>query len=233
MPTLQMNGRHKAPDCETCSSREHSVFSDMPSSELQIFSSGKGCNFYASGDVIFKEGSYPSGLFCVHKGKIKIFKYGSEGREQIIRFAKEGDILGYKSLITNEPYSASASALDDTVIFNSLQLSPHLSLKMLQLLTHELRTAETRMVDLAQKSVRERLAEALLILEETFGYEENTKILNVTLTREEIANIVGTATESIIRLLSEFKKDGVIELAGRKISVMNRRELVRTANIED
>lgn len=196
---------------------------------------------YKSGNTIFNEGSYPSGLYCIHKGKVKIFKNGTEGKEQILRFAKEGDILGYKSLLSDQPFSASAAALDEAVIcfipkksyFDVLQTNPKLSLKMMQLLTQELKTAETRIVELAQKPVRERLAETILILKETFGFEEDGKTIAISLTREEIANIVGTATESVIRLLSEFKKDGIIDLKGRSISILDNRELVRTANIDD
>ena len=104
---------------------------------------------------------------------------------------------------------------------------------MMQLLTHELKTAETRIVELAQKPLRERLAEAILILKETFGFEENTTTIDVSLTREDIANIIGTATESVIRLLSEFKKDNLIELNGRKISIVDMKKLIKTANIDD
>ncbi|HYF02385.1 MAG TPA: Crp/Fnr family transcriptional regulator [Patescibacteria group bacterium] len=235
------NKNFTAPACETCTSRHTSIFADLDGGELVRFSFQKGCNLYKSGNTIFNEGSYPSGLYCIHKGKVKIFKNGTEGKEQILRFAKEGDILGYKSLLSDQPFSASAAALDEAVIcfipkksyFDVLQTNPKLSLKMMQLLTQELKTAETRIVELAQKPVRERLAETILILKETFGFEEDGKTIAISLTREEIANIVGTATESVIRLLSEFKKDGIIDLKGRSISILDNRELVRTANIDD
>ncbi|MES2765426.1 MAG: Crp/Fnr family transcriptional regulator [Bacteroidota bacterium] len=236
-----INKPFTAPDCASCTSRHTSVFADLGTGDLEKLPLEKGCNFYKSGHTIFSEGSYPSGLYCIHKGKVKIFKNGAEGKDQILRFAKEGDIIGYKAILSDQPYSASATALEDAVVcfipkksyFDVLQLSPQLALKMMQLLTHELKTAETRIVELAQKPLRERLAEAILILKETFGFEENTTTIDVSLTREDIANIIGTATESVIRLLSEFKKDKLIELNGRKISIVDMKKLIKTANIDD
>ena len=92
---------------------------------------------------------------------------------------------------------------------------------------------ERRVVEIARKSVRERVAEALLILRETFGYEADGKTLNMTLTREEIADIVGTAPESVIRMLTDLKNEELIETEGRRIRVKNLRGLVAAANLVD
>jgi CRP/FNR family transcriptional regulator len=86
---------------------------------------------------------------------------------------------------------------------------------------------------MAQKPVRERMAEALLFIRETYGLENDDQTINVTLTREEIANLVGTATETAIRLLSEFKHDGIVELSGKKIKILNHPKLIQTANLHD
>jgi CRP/FNR family transcriptional regulator len=104
---------------------------------------------------------------------------------------------------------------------------------MMKLLSDELHKAEIKLTHLAQKPIRERLAETLLFIKETYGYEADGVTLNVRLSREDIANLVGTATESAIRLLSEFKKDGMIELEGKKIKIMQPRELLLTANLQD
>ena len=104
---------------------------------------------------------------------------------------------------------------------------------MMKLLSDELHKAEIKLTHLAQKPIRERLAETLLFIKETYGFEADGETLSVRLSREEIANLVGTATESTIRLLSEFKKDGMIELDGKKIKILKHKELVRTANLQD
>ena len=104
---------------------------------------------------------------------------------------------------------------------------------MMKMLSDELHKTEIKLTHLAQKPIRERLAETLLFIKETYGYEEDGITLNVRLSREEIANLLGTATESAIRLLSEFKKDGMVELDGKKIKILSQKELVRTANLQD
>lgn len=237
---LQLNVKD-APQCSQCSSLHLSAFSDLYIDDLEKFSHSKSCIFVKDGDYIFHEGKYPSGIFCIHKGKIKLSRDGQEGREHIVRFAKEGDILGYKALITGGTYSASAVALDDCHIcviprelfFEMIQNNPKLSMKMMEILANELNNAEERVMELAQKTVRERLAETLLILLETFGTEEDGETINVSLTREEIANIVGTATESVIRLLADFKKSELIELKGRKIAIKKPIALIKEAHLTD
>jgi CRP/FNR family transcriptional regulator len=114
-----------------------------------------------------------------------------------------------------------------------LKADGNLSFEMMKLLSNQLREAEVKLTHLAQKPVRERLAETLIFLKETFGFEPDSTFIAVQLTREEIANLVGTATETAIRLLSELNREGVVELVGKKISIRNLRELVNIANLND
>lgn len=186
------------------------------------------------------EGSRPNGVYCLHHGKTKVYRLGSEGKEQIIRFAKDGDLIGYRSLLSGENLSASISALEDThacfipktALFKLIEKNPRFSLNMMKMTCHELGEAGKLITNLAQKTVRERLAEVLLIIDKTFGQDEEGN-LDVSLTREEIANMVGTATESVIRLLSEFKDDGLISIKGRKIMLNDRNALVKIGNVYD
>jgi CRP-like cAMP-binding protein len=233
-----MKKKPEMPHCETCGSRDKSVFCGLASGEVSDIDASKGCNFYDKGQVIFHEGNRINGIYCINKGKIKIFQIGAEGKEQIIRFAKEGDIIGYRALLSEEPLSASAATLEEATlcfipksqIFKVLQENPNFNFKMLKLLSHELGEAARIITDLAQKPVRERLAESLLLLKDTFDLDEE-KNIQVKLSREELANIIGTATESVIRLLSEFKKDKLIDVDGRNIKLLNIPGLKRTANI--
>lgn len=238
---MQVNNKPVSPNCERCESRMKSVFCNLPLADLSILNDNKGCSSYKKGQSIFSEGALPLGLFCVNAGKIKVSQIGEEGREQIVRLAKAGDILGYRALIGGGRYSSSATALDDSsicfipksVFFSILDNNNSLSLQIMKLLSHDLDQAEHKITNLAQKPVRERVAEALLFLKEVYGFEADGQTLNVTLTREEIANIVGTATETLIRFLSEFKGDNLIELNSKKIKLTNVNGLVKTANIYD
>ncbi len=225
-------------DCQTSELRFKSIFAELYFNEQGEYADRRSCLLYKTGEEIFREGTYPAGLFCVFTGKVKVSKYGTEGREQIVRFVTPGDVLGYRALLCGGPYMASSTALSDShicfiprdILTSILQKSPSLSLKFIQLLSHDLQTAENRLVDLAQKSVRERLAETLLVLRNTFGIDTDGS-LDVHLSREEIANIVGTATESVIRLLADFKKSGMIELRGKNITILSEKRLADVAGI--
>lgn len=206
---------------------------------MAAFNNAKSCMSFKKGQVIFSEGGHPLGLFCINDGKVKIEHTGDDGKEQILRMAKGGDVLGYRALLSSERYNASAVALDDTDVcfiprdpfFNVLKDNPRLSLDIIKMLSTELRKAEDTITDLAQKPVRERMAEALLFLKETYGFEADGQTIDVVLSREDIANLVGTATETAIRLLSEFKKDGIVESAGKKLKIADLSKLIKTANV--
>lgn len=230
-----------AVNCSRCTSRHRSIFCNLDAENLAIFNQTKTCTFYKKGQLLFPEGGYPLGVFCVNAGKVKIARTGQDGKEQIVRLAKEGDVLGYRALLGGERYNASAVALDDTAIcfvprdifFEAVKNSPGLSLEIIKALATELGRAEQTITDLAQKPVRERLAEGLLFLKETYGFEPDSSIINVALSREDLANLVGTATETVIRLLSEFRNDKIVAFEGKKIQILDMPRLVRTANIQD
>lgn len=236
-----MKKKIETPHCQTCGSKQKSVFCALANQEISEIDNNKSCNIYDKGQVIFHEGNRTNGIYCINKGIVKLYQLGAEGKEQIIRFAKEGDIIGYRALLSEEPLSASASSIEqDTAVcfipkqqvLKMITENPNFNFKLLKLLSHELGEAAKVITDLAQKPVRERLAETLLILKDNFDLDEE-KVIQVKLSREELANIVGTATESVIRLLSEFKKDKLIDLDGRRIKLINIPALTRTANVFD
>lgn len=236
-----MQRKFQPPSCETCKSRIESVFCHLEEEDLSNLSVQKHCNYYQKGETIFNEGNHPNGLYCINNGRIKIYQSGYDGKEQIIRLAKEGDIMGYRALISGETYSASATAIEDSKVclvpknlfFELLSGSSDLTSKVMKLLALELKEAENKITEMAQKPVIERLAETLLMLKEYYGYEKGETSLNITITREEIANIVGTATETAIRLLSDLKKQGIVELDGKKIKILKSEALVKLANLYD
>lgn len=228
------------PKCETCGARSKSVFCSMNSDQLIELDQAKSCSIYRKGETIFREGSYPRGLFCVNNGKIKLSKTGSGGREQILRFATQGDVMGYNSMLSNKPLVATATAMEEASIcfvparqfFKFLKDDPKFSMNMLELTAKNWHTASRLITDMAQKSSKQRLAEMLLWLKETFGLDEDD-CLDVKMSREEIASLVGTATEATIRLLSELKKEKLIHLEGKKIKLVDIHGLASLAEIND
>lgn len=226
--------------CDICNSSKKSIFRDFSREETEKLIMNTNCNFYKKGQVIFFEGNYPNGLFCIMEGKVKVFKIGTTGKEQIIRFAKNGDAIGYRALLVGETYSASASALEDSqicfirkeTVFELFKSNHNFSLTLLKLLSRDVEDVENKMVKLAQKPVLDRLAEALLILKETYGTDKQGNI-NISLSREDFSSIVGTATETVIRLLAEFKKENLISTKGKKIKILDVDGLVKISRLND
>jgi CRP/FNR family transcriptional regulator, polysaccharide utilization system transcription regulator len=228
----------KRPTDEETDLSGFNLFKKLDEEEFIRLNYEKTCSLYKKGTVIYREGSRLTGFFCVTRGIVKILKTGIDGKEQIIRFAKKGEIIAYRSLLSQELACTTAKVIEEAVlchipyqtllflIKNNWQFSHH----MLQIVCRELREANDYITDIAQKTVRERLAEVLLLLKENFDLD-NQNTLQISLTREELANMVGTATESVIRLLSEFRQDKLIELQGRKIKFLDINGLRRVANI--
>ena len=236
-----MNKSHNFPDCWHCKARFKSVFCDLNEETLTQLDSQKGCSLYKKGQFIFNEGSYSHGLYCVNSGKIKIVQTGETGKEHIIRLVKEGDIIGYSSLLSGERYSCSAITLEEssvcfiskTFFFSLVTTNMNLAVKMIHLLINELKMTEQKLIGMAQKPVRERFAEAILFLKEVYGCGTDNNTLNISLSREELASIVGTARETATRLLSEFKEDRIVEVNGKKIRITDNQKLIKTANLQD
>jgi CRP-like cAMP-binding protein len=226
------------PLCDSCSLETGSIFKYLTPDEVDALNFEKDFRHYKRGDILYQEGNRISGFFCIHRGIIKVFKTGFDGKEQIIRFAKKGDIIAYRSVLSNELACTSAKVIEDCqvcfipseILISFIKTNPSYAIELLKLACHELGEANSFITDIAQKTVRERLAEVLLFLVNDFGLD-NDSYLNISLTREELANIVGTATESVIRLLSEFKSDKLVELNGRKIKILNTKGLEKISNV--
>ena len=218
-----------------------STFASLTMNEVGQVTETKACSSYGRGSAIFSYGQYPRGVYCIHKGHVKLTRPTPDGREHILRLAGAGELVGYASMISGEPYTVNCVAVEETsicfvpsdLILSIVRENTHLALRVMQDLSHELEDAERRVVEIAQKSIRERVAEALLVIKETFGVAEDGETLNSPLTREEIAGIVGSAQESVIRTLSEFKSDKLIEIVGRSIRVKNVKGLIKAANLFD
>ncbi len=228
------------PVCADCVRKNNSIFTHLSSDELDSLDYEKSCNYHKRGTILYHEGNRINGFYCVNKGVIKLYKTGIEGKEQIIKFAKKGDVIGYRSILSGEVACTTAKVIDDAVVcyipadflLASIKNNSDFSMELMQLACKELGEANNFITDIAQKTVRERLAEVLVLLKNEFDTDEDNT-LNISLTREELANIVGTATESVIRLLSEFKSDKLIELNGRKIKILDLPALIKVGNLFD
>jgi len=224
--------------CDKCAHETGSIFKHLTREEIDLINFEKEFRQHRRGDVLYNEGSRISGFYCVHSGIIKVFKTGFDGKEQIIRFARAGDIIAYRSVLSNEVACTSAKVIEDCkvcfipseILISFVKSNPTFAYELLKLACHELGEANSFITNIAQKTVRERLAEILLLLVNDFGLD-NQNYLQISLTREELANIVGTATESVIRLLSEFKTDRLVELNGRRIRILNTKGLQKISNV--
>lgn len=218
---------------------EKSFKNSLSNEDFQKYMDSKKKISIAKGKLVFEEGDMPKGVYYIDKGAIKLYKLGFNKKEQILRFAKEGDLIGYRSLLSEEEYGASAEAMTPmevtfipTKIFHMLLMNnPKLSYAMLQKISYELGEYSNTIKLLAQKTVRERLAEVLILLEKKMGMNPEG-FIRLSLTREEIANLIGTATESAIRLISEFKQDNLIEVEGRNIKIINHDRLKKLGHVE-
>ncbi|MCH7826466.1 MAG: Crp/Fnr family transcriptional regulator [Bacteroidetes bacterium] len=223
-----MTYRNDLPVCKDCENRFGSIFKNISEVDILKLSEFKCVKIYKKGQNIFLENSQSEGIYCINKGKVKLYKYDKYGNVQILRLAKEGDLIGYRSLIVGEHYNATATAMEDSVIcyisknifFALLRSNPELSVNLMKLLSDKLKTAENHMVSISLKNVRERVAETILLIKDFWGEGEDGTLL-CDLKREEMAQFTGTATETFIRFLSEFKNDKVIDLIGKKIKILN------------
>ena len=210
--------------CEQCIVRQFSSLKALNKEELVKLASCKSSYTIKKGEPVFTEGENVNGIFCIKDGICKMTKLSPNGNEQIVKLIAKGELLGQRSMISDEPVNLSAVALDDmevcfipkAEVLGFFNQNNNFSMNVMRSICGDLKDADDHLVNMAQKSVKQRLAETLLYLNESFGTEPDGS-LTIKLSREEIAGIIGTATESCIRLLSDFKKQGLIELNGKKI----------------
>ncbi len=212
--------------CEQCIIKQFNSLKALTRDELMRISACKTSKTIKKGDVIFEEGESLNGIFCIKDGVCKLTKLSANGKDQIIKLVEKGQILGQRSLISDERTNLRATAINDmelcfipkSEIMNDLQKNNNFTMDMLKDMADDLKEADDIIVNMAQKSVRQRLAEALLDINDNFGTNPDGT-LSVLLSREDFASIVGTATESAIRVLSQFKKEGLISTKGKHIKI--------------
>lgn len=222
--------------CENCIVRQFNALRAMSKQELKKVSDSKVYRQIKKGEALFAEGEKLDGVFCVRDGVSKLSKLSANGKDQIVKLASKGEVMGQRSVIAQESTNLSAIAINDMevcfipkeIITNTLNTNPNFTVEVLRHMAHDLKEADDVIVNMSQKSVKQRMAEAFLYLDKNFGHDDEG-FLNLTLSREDYANVVGTATESCIRIISEFKKKRFIKTVGKRIGIVDEKKLQHLA----
>ena len=212
--------------CDSCIVKEFNSLKSLTRDELMRVSACKTGKVYKKGQVIFEEGDTLNGVYCVKDGVCKLTKLSENGKDQVVKLVVKGGLLGKRSLVTDQVANLSAVALNDmemcfipkSEIMADLAKNPEFTMDVLKNMANDLKDSDDSLVNMAQKSVKRRMAEILVYIHDSFGVDDED-YLSIIISREDYASIVGTATESAIRILSQFKKEGLISTSGKRIKI--------------
>jgi CRP-like cAMP-binding protein len=219
--------------------KTESIISALSPEDFDLLTVNQTEQVYKKGEVIFREGAYPSGIFYITSGKAKKYKIDSEGKEQIIYVANTGELIGYHAILSEDRYPDSSAALEESTIsfipkndfLLVLQQSDTLSKRLLKTLSHEFAVLINGLTLFGQRSVRERLALQLVVLREKYKIDFQPGMpVEINMSRDDLASLVGTVRENIVRILTEFKQQEILKTRGRKIIILNVNKLVEIAN---
>lgn len=225
-------------NCEQCIVRKLSSLKSLNKDELLQLADCKTSYTIKKGEHIFEEGENINGMYCIKDGVCKLTKLSSNGKDQIVKLVQKGELLGQRSMISEEAANLSATAMEDMKVCyipkqevaGFFEKNNDFSMDVMKDICSNLRDADEVIVNMAQKNMKSRLAHVLIYLHDTFGVDENDDSLHLILSREEFASMIGTATESCIRILSEFKKNNLIKLNGKKIILTDYNQLKKIAD---
>ncbi|MDP4262009.1 MAG: Crp/Fnr family transcriptional regulator [Bacteroidota bacterium] len=219
--------------------KSESILTDLPSDDFELLTANKTEQVYKKGEIIFREGAYPSGIFYIIEGKVKKYKLDKDGGEHIIYVANTGELFGYHAILAEDRYPDSAAAIEESRVafvpkedfLETLEQSEVLSKRLLKTLSHEFAVLANSLTMFAQKSVRERLALQLIVLREKYKVNFHPGMsVEINMSRNDLASLVGTGRENVVRILTEFKEEGILETKGRKIIVHDINKLIAITN---
>jgi CRP-like cAMP-binding protein len=200
-----------------------SVLADLPEGDLKLLMLHQSRQLYKKGEIIFREGAYPSGIFFIVEGKVKKFKTDKYGKEHIIYVANRGELFGYHAILSEDRFPDSAAALEESLVA-FIPREDFVNAVRQAVLANNLTL-------LAQKSVRERLALQLVIIREKYKVNFQPGMpVEINMGRDDLASLVGTARENVVRILSEFREEKILETKGRKIIITDVQKLIAIAN---
>ncbi|WP_109700615.1 Crp/Fnr family transcriptional regulator [Chitinophaga deserti] len=218
--------------------KSQSILNNLPEEEYAALLSHMSEQRYGKGEVIFREGAVASGIFFIKKGKVKKYQVDHTAREQIIYVANAGELIGYHAILAEERYPDSAATIEESVIafipkedfLAILEKSSVLPRRLLKILSHEFTVLANSISVFAQRSVKERLAITLIVLREKFKEETAAgEDIMINLSRSDLANMVGTGKENIVRFLTEFKSAGIITSHNKKICIKDIKQLIKVS----
>jgi CRP-like cAMP-binding protein len=221
-------------NCKICDSKECFLFKNCSPIWHDELSLNKSCVRYRKNQLIFNEGETVQGIYFIQSGKVKVYKE-TNYRGQIVRFAEDGDILGHRGIGGDNRYPISASTLEDSLIcfinqemlFKLLENNTALSIRMMLFYADELKKTEIRLRNMAVMTVRERVADAILLIQESFGsISKEGNLIDVELSRKDIAEIAGTYPEQVSRYITEFKRNKILDISGKKIIILQSEKLL-------
>jgi CRP-like cAMP-binding protein len=227
-------------NCIDCPSFEDGIFCNVNEDKLNVISSNKCKKLYKKGQALFLEGNPSFGLYCIQIGNIKITKIGDNGKESIVRIAKQGDIVGLRSLFTEEFFCVSAFAIEDSYvcflekkfILSYIQQEVSVTSNIIKKLGNELGVSENKLASIYQKNSLGKVTELLLLLKESHGIKvDDIYKITILLTREEMASYLGVASETVIRSFSVLKDEGCIKNDGKYILIVDEEKMLKIANI--
>lgn len=222
-------------NCNTCVAKTNNIFGVLVNSRLAQIDLNKTPHEYKRGQIIFYEGNPAFALYCISKGRVKIYKMLKNGEQKVIRILIPGELLGYRSLLADEPYAATAEAIEHTVIcaipkdtfIKVLRQSPDLALKFLAKMAVELRTSEDQIIILKEFSARQRTAQLLISLID--NPNKPNPVIKGILSRNEMAQMIGVMQETFSRTLHYFLNQGIIEISRSDISIIDLKGLNKYA----
>ena len=230
---------YTSPYLEQCIEGPFSVFRDLPDKEKEFLLQNHSCISLKKGEMIFHECNRAAGVYCLASGKVKVYKEGIGGREQIIRMVRPQGLIGFAAFISGNAYSASAVAIEESGVchfdkepfMKLIRRNPDLSMKLMRMMAIELSFSNGRTISLTQKHIRGRLAESLLVLRDTYGVENDGRTIKAYVSREDLACFSNMTTSNAIRTLSMFASESVIALDGKKISIVDPARLEKISQL--
>jgi DNA-binding response OmpR family regulator len=198
---------------------------------IASFLEGRSADFYKKRRLVYSEGNHPIRLYFLKKGKIKIFKTNHDGKELIIKIIKDGDFFGYTAIFENAVYTEGVETIEDSEIIaipvsefhELLNRYPDVAKRFLHQLAIDLTHVREQMLHIAYNSLRSKVADALLTVHNK--YKEHPGLFSINMSRENLAALAGTATESLIRTLSDFKNEKLIDIKEGKIAITDMGKL--------
>ncbi len=226
-------------ECTICPASPTSIFSSLSENKLKQLEPLQTTNAYKKKQIIFYEGNPSLGVYCISEGKVKLYKTTEEGKQRILKISTQGALIGYASLFSGQNEQYTAEVIEDARIcflekngfLGFLRKNSDLVMTILNRLSVETIKSHEQLIDQTFKSVRRRLAEMLLNLEGSFGQKEKRGVrLELTLTRDELSQAIGATMETTVRLLSEFKQEGLITEDDHEIIILKSAELAALAS---